>query len=191
MLAREEQTRSLRHDIKHHLSLIEQLLDRQELEPAKKYLSELTGWTDKLNVKSDTGNDVLNIVINDVWRQSEDVELQWEGALPNNRLSDIEICILFSNILKNALESTLKCETDRIVKVQLRQANSALVLKCENPVSELVSYKNGRPVSTKESGIHGIGLINVEEIVNKYSGTITYSSDEKFTVDIVLENVFS
>jgi len=191
LLAREEQTRSLRHDLEYHVSVVTKLLDNQEVLQAKKYLSDLSSLTQGTNIKIDTGNNIVNIVINDIWGSAEDVELQWHGIFGgSNKLSDIDICIFFSNILRNAVQSTEKCKANRTVKAELKQMATALYFKCENPVSEPVVFKNGRPISKKaDTRIHGIGLMNVEGIVKKYGGSITYSATENFIVEIVLEDV--
>ena len=41
----------------------------------------------------------------------------------------------------------------------------------------------------KEKHLHGFGIRNVEEVVNKYNGVISYAAGNKFLVEIVLGDV--
>jgi len=193
LLKREEATKSLRHDIREHYIIINHHIAEGRYEDAKKYAAGLIELTNLGNTLLDTGSNVLNAVINDVWANADGVKLKLKGSLPEEvRISDIDICILFSNILKNALESTVKCESNRVVTLNLKQINGALHIHCENPLLAAAPINKGRLVSTKkDSEGHGLGLLNVEDVVKKYNGSIDINQTDMFVIDIVLEDAGS
>jgi len=193
LLKNEEYTRRLRHDINHHLSAISQLISSEQYIETKDYISELVEVSDTVNIKADTGNRIINIVINDLWNGINDIKLKWIGLVSDKILmSDLEICVVFSNILKNAIESTRKCQKNRVIEMVVKKTNSAIYIKCSNPISAPIIIRDGRPATTKRNkSLHGLGLVNVESVVEKYSGSITYDTqNNQFVLEIVLEGVF-
>ena len=54
------------------------------------------------------------------------------------------------------------------------------MLKISNPVSKKPLIVNNRILTTKDNKrIHGIGILNIQRVVEKYSGNVLFLSDEK------------
>ena len=53
-----------------------------------------------------------------------------------------------------------------------------LVITVRNPVMQRVAITDNKVQGTQKDG-HGIGLSNVESVVEKYGGTFAISCDEK------------
>jgi len=64
-------------------------------------------------------------------------------------------------------------------------------LHISNPVSEKVNIVNNKLVTKKkDKGQHGYGSLNVEECIERYNGSISYSCDgEYFKVEILLYDI--
>lgn len=191
MLEKEDETRAFRHDIINHVSCLMGLLNNGQYDDAIKYTKDMAGKAESLRPKNVTGNKVIYIVINDIFHNEEEVELKWKGFLPNKlAMDDIDVCILFSNLFKNSVGAARESKDEKCVYVEARTLNGSVFLQIKNPYLGNVKFKKGRPVTTKkEKHLHGFGIRNVEEVVNKYNGIISYAAEDKFLVEIVLEDV--
>lgn len=95
-------------------------------------------------------------------------------------LSDIDITTIVSNVLDNAIEAVSELpEEKRNILFIIKEKMNCLVIHAENPYKNIEQSKN-RFLSTK-NGHLGIGLKNIESVVNKYNGIFSVDiSDENF-----------
>ncbi|MEG0661557.1 MAG: GHKL domain-containing protein, partial [Anaerorhabdus sp.] len=94
-----------------------------------------------------------------------------ELVVENNHL-----CSLIYNLMSNAVEACKKCIDDREIKLIIYQKNRALIFKVSNTVDDsfrLSNLKVGNS-SKKNKFNHGIGLKNINNIVEKYNGNIDF-----------------
>lgn len=187
LLQKEETTKKIRHDMKSQLGCLSRFLEKEEYGSARDYLRELTGNIERLNILISTGNDVVDIVVNDII-QSEKIELNWKGKIPSRlNMTNAEICILFSNLLKNAAEAVRDME-DKTVDVTVKINGHHLVLEESNWTMKPVIIEDGRLKTTKnDKEKHGIGSRNMIEIAEKYNGDVFFRYENgRFYVKIIL-----
>ena len=187
LLQKEEMTKKIRHDMKSQLGCLSRFLEKEEYGSARDYLCELTGNIERLNILISTGNDVVDIVVNDII-QSEKIELNWKGKIPSRlNMINAEICILFSNLLKNAAEAVRDIE-DKTVDVTVKLNGHHLVLEESNWTMKPVIIEDGRLKTTKnDKEKHGIGSRNMIEIAEKYNGDVFFRYENgRFYVKIIL-----
>ncbi|MBS7007635.1 MAG: GHKL domain-containing protein [Anaerostipes sp.] len=187
LLQKEEMTKKIRHDMKSQLGCLGRFLEKEEYGQAKEYLGELIGGIQRLNILVSTGNDVVDIVVNDIV-QGEKMHLNWKGKIPSKlNMTNAEICILFSNLLKNAAEAVRDVE-DKTVNVTIKIQGHHLLLEESNQTIKPVIIEEGRLQTTKhDKEKHGIGSRNVREIVEKYNGSVSYHCEaQRFQVNIIL-----
>lgn len=187
LLKKEEMTKKIRHDMKSQLGCLNRFLEIGEYSRAEEYLGELIGNMERLNILVSTGNDVVDIVVNDIV-QSEKIRINWRGKIPDKlNMTNGEICILFSNLLKNAAEAVRDVE-DKMVNVTIRIQGHHLLLEESNRTLKPVVIEEGRLKTTKhDKEKHGIGSRNVREIVEKYHGSVSYQCENQiFQVKIIL-----
>ena len=187
LLQKEETTKKIRHYMKSQLACLSRFLEKEEYGSARDYLRELTGNIKRLNILISTGNDVVDIVVNDII-QSEKIELSWKGKIPSRlNMTNAEICILFSNLLKNAAEAVRDMD-DKTVDVTVKLNGHHLVLEESNRTMKPVIIEDGRLKTTKhDKEKHGIGSRNMIEIAEKYNGDVSFRFENgRFHVKIIL-----
>lgn len=187
LLQKEEMTKKIRHDMKSQLGCLGRFLEKGEYDQAKEYLGELIGGIQRLNILVSTGNDVVDIVVNDIV-QREKMDLNWKGRIPSKlNMTNAEICILFSNLLKNAAEA-VKDVKEKTVNVTIKVKGHHLLLEESNHTLKPVIFEEGRLMTTKhDKEKHGIGSQNIKEIVEKYNGSVSYHCENHiFQVNIIL-----
>lgn len=183
--------RKQRHDFNIHLQTAYGLLENDKLDQARSYLkdrfSSLTNYTDLVR----TDNHFISINIYSGMALAEakgiDFELSVTGSFKNIPLLEYEITSLFGNLINNAIEaaevlenSKKKISVDLISdsnNISIRICNTGLPLSNEN-IKDIFKQN----VTSKGGSHHGLGLSIVEEIVNKYKGSILVSSINGTTV---------
>ncbi|CEQ11893.1 two-component response regulator [[Clostridium] sordellii] len=96
-------------------------------------------------------------------------------------LEDIDLCSIFSNTLDNAIEASLKLDdiSKRKISLKARCDKGYFSFSICNNYNGIIKFNKGKYSSTKsDSSMHGFGLENVSEIVNKYSGTLDINYSE-------------
>ena len=189
-----EDLRSLRHDFKNHMNIIGGYITEYETEKALDYISSITEVSyDSLHMVT-SPNTILSAILNSkkIECSNQNIAIDYTLNLKNiYHISDIDIVIIIGNILDNAIyaASTLD-NTKPAITLSIIQADSYLVITCQNPYTNEILMKNGDLISTKtDSGNHGIGLRNVRNSVENYNGEFHYTYDNNiFTVRILLPN---
>lgn len=191
MLEKEEETRRFRHDISSHVTCVKQLLKDNNVQGAKEYLEELGGVLGELKLKHQTGNTLVNAIVNDMCTKYPEVMLTWEGGLPaKTTLSDMDMCTIFSNLLENAFYAASGCESRGKVDVTVKTVAGSLVITIENDMARAIEEEKGRFVTQKaDKNNHGFGTRNVKDCVAKNEGTVSFEYTEKrFRVTVTLIN---
>ncbi len=170
-----EQHRKRIHDYKNHLCCIEGMLTNGRLEETKEYIANLTGsFTKDLNTTI-SNHVVVDTVLNQKYRfaQSKGITIVWQVRdLSDLVINEEDIVSLLSNILDNAIEACDKVEGDKVIKFKMALENDQLLISAQNPLITPLKIEDNKIVTTKKNKIeHGIGLLNISTIVEKYDGT--------------------
>ena len=100
---------------------------------------------------------------------------------PILRINNVDMCILLGNLLDNAVEacSRMSAQTDRFIDVDIRLKGMFLSVDIANSYSGLLNVNGGRYLTTKlKQESHGLGISNVERVVKKYEGRLTFTHDD-------------
>lgn len=178
--SRYNQTRSFRHDIKNHLSIIKELLNNGEIEKASLYLAKLDYISDSLSFSTYTDNAVIDVLLSSkltIATQNK-INVKCELKIPDNcGIEDIDLCIILANAIDNSIEANNIVSIDkRYIYIYGKLKGNLYLIHIENSCHE----------STKNP-VYGIGLSNIMAVANKYGGTIDTEVDKTvFKLDIIL-----
>lgn len=174
--------RSLKHDISNHLTIINGLLNTNQINSLNKYLDGLLQEVYAANDFIMIDNEALCIILNNKKAVAIQKGIDFECSITTNmsKFSDIETCSLFGNLLDNAIEATDKLEDHKYIDFKIYKNQTNFVIECTNPCKEVPVIKNNKIVTTKDDKrIHGIGIKNIYDIVNKYNGQVNYLFTDK------------
>ena len=196
LIEKEEYTKRFRHDINNHIYCMQHLCEQKDYKELESYLIDMRAHVEKLHVEIETGNEIVNIIVNDIYAKSrnDNIIFKWSGILPNAlKISLMDICTIFSNLMNNAVEAVRKIDNEglRIIDANIKNINNSIVIEINNTIAEKVNIENQHLVTTKENkDKHGLGTMNVRECVKKYNGNLQYyCTDDKFTVSIVFWDI--
>ncbi len=181
----------LYHDLNNHMNVLFHLLEEQEIEKAKDYIKEIAQPITQLSKTIWTGIDVVDVIINSKMEKAKEIDARFELNVEFPKNSNIEshdICTILSNLLDNALEAVAKVNGERKIVLVIRRINHFIMIKVINSCEKNVQSGNKFPSTTKDNKqLHGWGLPSVEEVVDKYNGTIKYTNkSNEFLVTIML-----
>jgi len=169
--ARYDRTKSFRHDIRNHIAVIKDLLRSGKLEEAVSYMEDLDDMAEKMSFPVSTNNPVVDILAGNKLgiAKSMGIDVACSLLLPYPcGLKDIDICIVLSNALDNAIQAckSLDASIEKQIHVSGRVQGDFLMIETRNSFC-------GKGVFKK-----GTGLSNVKKVAEKYDGAMSIERRE-------------
>lgn len=182
--------RSMRHDMKNHLALLDNYIHKKDFESASSYLNQIVANLAFSKEFCHTKNIEMDSIINYLLNQAEQLhcEINTKIDVPRQRfMSDFDLNILLSNLLENALEALAKVEK-RILNIYIRYDKNTLYISVYNSFDGKLKQKDELFETLKpDKELHGYGLINIQKIVEKYNGKSSFKTENNiFKADIIL-----
>lgn len=161
-----EKTASFRHDIRNHILVVKKLIQNQKTEEAFKYIRDMDEIAEGLSFPCSTNNPVVDILIGKKMgiAKSMGVDVFCSLILPYpSNLRDIDVCIILSNALDNALSACKDMEAgaEKFIRISGRMQGDFVYMEIEN------SFQ-GNGLFEK-----GTGLSNVKAVTEKYNGAMS------------------
>ena len=168
-----EEARQARHDIRHHFVQLSALAEQGDMEKIKKYLLAATGKISDYNLHF-CENQAVDSVFGyySALAKRENIPFHALVSLPADlSIDEIDLCLVFSNLLENALEASLRTAPGRrqIEITACVHADRILLIEVENAFDGEVNEKNGVFRSSKRRE-NGIGIQSVTRIAEKTGG---------------------
>lgn len=185
-----EEARQARHDIRHHFVQLSALAEQGDMEKIKKYLLAATGKISDYNLHF-CENQAVDSVFGyySTLAKRENIPFHALVSLPADlSIDEIDLCLVFSNLLENAIHASVKTEpARRKINVEVYpHHNHLLLIHVENTFDGKIQQKNNIFQSSKHSG-NGIGIESVRHITDKNGGACDFTyEDGIFSAKIML-----
>ena len=179
------------HDYKKQLGTVEELLKAGDVDSAIEFTEGLTKSIAVEMSEVNVGHPVVNAILNQYYRiaKSEDIGMSFTvGDMHDIRLSDDDIVVVMGNLLENAIHECEKIKSlgkTASVQVKLVEKDSKMIFTVRNPVVQKVEIEDNRVQRSSKDG-HGIGLSNVQGVIEKCDGSFAISCDEKEFVAVAM-----
>ncbi len=176
------------HDVNKHLKMIEYMYQAKEDKTAIAYTQEISQMLMPLALEEYTNNPILNVLLNDKKKIANIHNIRFNleiGSVDLSFMEPIEVTSIFGNLLDNAIEACDMVSKDKYIEMRLDKLNDFIVIKISNSTMPIEKWHFGKPVSRKGKN-HGIGLLNVENIIKKYNGSMILEEvNKKFSCKII------
>lgn len=171
---RYEQTRSFRHDIRNHGTVLQELLNKGEIERAKEYLGKLKDFMETISFPCHTGNTVVNMLLGSKLGLAvkKGIHVDCTVKIPSKAaIDDLDLCIVLSNAADNAINA---CDA-------MPQGNKYILLSAmRKGAFFMIEVQNSQINKENATAVFGIGLNNIKAVAEKYDGTISVQSGPDF-----------
>ena len=187
--------RSLRHEMRGHLTNIKGLVQSGAYDGLEDYVSRMDESISSLELTLHTGNPVTDVIVNDKQRQclELDIRFQVDFHYPEPGLYDaFDLGIVLQNLLQNALEACEKVpEGERFISLTGKQKGHFFLIEVKNSFAGKMEFgHDGLPVTTKtaDAPMHGIGLSNVRRTAEDYMGEMDIClEDQVFCITVMIQ----
>lgn len=173
LLERQEETRALWHDIKKYFSAMKTLVEADRTADADACFQEIQAKFQQINRTVDVGNPIVDSILSRQVALAQQAETPLELEVwvsPDLRVDPADLFIIIGNTADNALEACRALPREqRRIHLILRQTNGLLYYEISNPYSPQTGPKPGK--------IHGYGLKNVRQCVEKHQGCMQIEQD--------------
>ena len=182
--------KSLRHELKNHIALMQSLLRNGEYDKLRQYFAEYAGKAAPQLAEFICPNPLVSSVISHQMNtaQAAGVTLDVIAAVPETiGIEDDDLCSVLSNMLDNGVEACLRAGK-KLVRATLHTDKGCLFITVTNPAAEDVLRENPSLLSTKEhAASHGFGIPILRRITAKYDGIVTFHMEDGwFTADAMM-----
>ena len=183
LLDKEEETRRYRHDMNNHLLYLGEIAKSENAKQTVDYTESLQKkWSKLSSNRYETGNMILNILLNHHLAELEDIKISIIGVCKRELwIEDVDLCTIFSNLIQNAAEELGRLEEKEkffMMEIMQGKENTRITI-CNSTDLSLKGENEGLRSSKKDREKHGMGLRNVKDTVEKYGGEILWSADGK------------
>ena len=183
----EEKVRSVYHDMKNHLLVLQRQINSPETaEMVEKLQSQVAMYEDYEH----TGNDILDIILKEKSETAREKHIALSVTADLNGVDFIEpldVSTIFGNGLDNAIEASEKLpEEQRAILVKAGRVQNFFSVLIENSCLQNREYTKQRTTKSDDF-LHGFGISNMRKAAEKYDGQLTIKCEnEKFTLKILI-----
>lgn len=183
----EEKVRSVYHDMKNHLLVLQRQINSPETaEMVEKLQSQVAMYEDYEH----TGNDILDIILKEKSETAREKHIALSVTADLNGVDFIEpldVSTIFGNGLDNAIEASEKLpEEQRAIIVKAGRVQNFFSVLIENSCLQNREYTKQRTTKSDDF-LHGFGISNMRKAAEKYDGQLTIKCEnEKFTLKILI-----
>lgn len=186
-LKEEERIRSIYHDLKNHLLVLEAQNEQNQgmqvsIESLQNQISDYENY-------QHTGNKFLDIIIRDKARTAKEKQIDFCALIQfaeGDFIEPLDISTIFGNALDNAIEASEKLPKEkRLITVKTARVRDLIAITVENN-AVFEKLRNGN-TSKSDSFLHGFGISNIKKAVEKYEGQCNiYADEDTFTLKIII-----
>ena len=189
-----QEVRKYKHDLANHLNLLYYFIEVNNIEEAKMYIERMAIDLKKMNKSFyyiETGSDSLDFILNSklLVAREKGIEVNTNiGPISELFISNVDLCTLLANLLDNSIEACERFEKkNTFIRVQISLIKHNLLINIKNSSNPVNVDEEGNYITNKKSGDHGLGMLQINRIVNQYNGFVSRTYENNiFETSILL-----
>ena len=167
-----EKQKARSHDYINHLNVMLMLAREGKTDEQIRYIEEQLGKEVQSVDIIDTGNALINAVLNIKYLEAKEKGIIIPfiaDNLKDIKISDSDLVTIITNILDNAIEAVQKCDEKRIVFKIIKDSDTLIIDSTNTYKGHIpADYDFGTTKSDKKN--HGFGLANIKNTVEANKG---------------------
>lgn len=186
-----EETRRMRHDLRHHIHIVNYYLEEKEYDKLAEYVHAYSDSIPDLERIRFCDNCIINNILLYFASQAKEheVDFQVQVAISDDMpIEEHHISVLLGNLLENAVDACASQKgDDRRIIVKGKGDSHSLIFTIDNTFENVIKKnKKGELLTTKPNG-NGIGVNSAQKIVERYNGFFSADAkDNMFCVSFML-----
>lgn len=175
----EEDIRIQRHDLRHQLQVVVELVSRGEKEAALHFLNDAEKHLDEQKQMRWCTPPILDAVFSAYFDQArkQNILVETKISLSNTLpVDEGELAIVFANALENAIHANLLLSAAQRKICCKVVSHPSLMLEISNPCTNQVQFDEwGLPISNQEG--HGLGVQSISAFCKKYDAIYQFTQE--------------
>ena len=171
-----QQIRKIYHDLKNHIIIADAI---KSCDMSEEYQESLDEYFEKYLCVASSGNNILDILLEKKYEKCRKKGICFRFNVDFSKgdfVNLVDIGTIFGNIIDNAIEACERLEDNeqKTINLVVNTVENFIFIKISNPV-EVVKREGERLFSLKRKRKEeGLGLICLQEALEKYDGSYTY-----------------
>ena len=170
-----EETKRVRHDLKHHFAAIQGFLLQKEYDKLSEYIQKEIAFVPNEEKVIFCENITVNAILSYYYKRAKNINSRMEvkASIPDRlKVEDTELWVIFGNLLENAIEGCERIrDKERKIKVTVYYKDTTLFILVDNVVNEEFIKKSPSGfISSKDSNVHGVGMESIRFLAEKLDG---------------------
>ena len=182
--------RKERHDYLKHIAAIHYLLENEQVDEAKHYMTKLLDNYEETNLSIKGEQGVIASVLHTNYKRAraENIAINYELDVPVSQMPipPVQLVELIGNILENAIDACIEWQHEKkeqgFIELHLRKISGLYILSCKNStlplphdVADQLFMTSG--ITTK-SNHTGLGTTIIQEIINRHHGFLDFTTEK-------------
>lgn len=177
----------IKHDINNHNNIISVLLQNGEYSELKiymdKYNKNIINLEKKVLICKNKIIDAICLSKRAICKE-KGINIKFDIKVPEFiNIDDLDLCIIYGNILDNAIEACTRIvdqNKEKFIDIKSNIVKGYLTIKIVNSKDGVSINRNGKFITLKkDKKNHGIGLYSVQKSVDKYNGQVILKDEEE------------
>ena len=186
----EKEAARIRHDVRHHILLIQEYIRKGEYDSLLKYLDQYGGDVGSRKVKEVCRNRAVNSILSAYARKasSQNIDVNMDVRLPEGLpVRDIDWVAILANVFENAIHGCVCSGLEEMeIHIYIAKKGHNVVIQCSNTSTEKISFHNGLPRSDKGGGL---GVFSIIRAASRYKGETDFVVENGQFVTRILLNL--
>ncbi len=184
-------TATIKHDLKNHLSVIYTLIQNEEKEKTLKHISDIIKVFGEQKEYVRSGNVAVDSILNFKLQEAEQKKIKTilDINVPEElNITSYDMAVILGNLLDNAITAVCELTEDRYVNIIIKYDKGRFILKIDNPFEGKILKEKNTLLTTKvDKSNHGIGLQSIKAVLEKYNGSMELVHSKKvFSVTLLM-----
>ena len=171
----------VRHDLRHNIKMLADLIARGEDEAAMQLISSLSYQIDATRVEHFAANPMIDAALSVYVQQAhkKNIPIDIRIDLPDSFAAEIDLSLVLCNLLENAIQAEESEEEQlRGICVRARAPKDSIFLSIKNRCSRVIKLSaDGLPKRSSNTDGHGYGTRSVLHFAKKYDAE--YYTEQK------------
>lgn len=181
--------RGWRHDYNNHMQVLKIYVEHKQWKECMAYILQMNQDLSNVDHVIKTGNVMADAIVNSKisLAKTKDISLDVTAKVPEELpISDVEFCVLFGNLMDNAIEACEKIvsKDERFIRVYIGTFKKQFYISVINATNQ---KKRTKKYYTLKGEGHGFGLQRIDKIIRERNGYLNRKDEPNvFATEIML-----
>lgn len=186
----EKEAARIRHDIRHHILLIKEYVEKGDMKNLIRYLDQYGENVENRRIESICANPTVNCILSAYARQAraKNIEVFLDvGVSQKSTVRDIDWVAILANVFENAIHGCVNSgRTVQEIDMYIAKKGNKIIIQCSNTCAGEIQIPKGNFRSGKEKGL---GISSIVKAVSHYNGETDFAIEDGRFVTRILLNI--